>query len=141
MAVKQVVENALDEVQESITFLDLGNIILNSALLFVVLFLIVTIFNLTSFIALIPTAVYFIFHVVKAFFTNRYLRVEAQVPEMKYQLSTVADNVYRTNPIIDSLKEDLLKNMHRIRMSEFIDTKTITLKVLSLTIVSILSFV
>jgi len=134
----QVVEKALEELQTNITLLDLGNIIINTLLVFVVLFLLITIFHLSIYISLIPAIIYFIISLGFLYYKNKYLAVEEKVPELNEQLRTVADNVHRTNPIVDSLKEDVVRNMSKVRTSYFVDYSTISVKILLLTIVSVL---
>ncbi len=128
---------ALEEVETNITLLELGNHIINTLLLFVFCFLLATLFDIYVYYALIPAALYFFVGIGFMFYKNKYIVVEEKVPELKEQLRTVADNVYRVNPIVDSLKEDVLGNMGRIRASSFIDYDTVIVKLLSLTIVSI----
>jgi len=134
---KQIVEKALEELQENIVLLDLGRNILNTLIIFMFIFLFATIFNFSVYYALIPAAIYFFVMIGFTFYQNKYLLVESNVPELKEQLRTVADNIYRTNPILDSLKEDVVKNMGKIRTSHFIDFNTITMRILLLTLLSI----
>lgn len=118
--------------------LDLGRNILNTLIIFTFIFLFATVLDFSAYYALIPAAVYFFVMIGFTFYKNKYLLVEEKVPELKEQLRTVADNVYRTNPIIDSLKDDVVKNMGRIRTSHFIDFNTITIRILMLTLLSII---
>lgn len=134
---KPVVESALEELQTNVILLKLGRDILDTLIVFVVIFLFSTIFNFSAYYALIPAAVYFFIRIGITFYKSKYIDVEEKVPELKEQLRTVADNIYRTNPIIDSLKEDVVKNIGRVRTSSFIDTNTITIRILVLTLFSI----
>ena len=135
---KQIVERALDELQENMLLLSIGNIILNSLIIFVFVLLFSMLFDFDIFYALAPAALYFSASVVYSFLSEKYIPVEEKVPELKEQLRTAADNVYKINPIVDSLKEDVVRNMGKVRMSSFIDFNAIALRILFLTIVSII---
>lgn len=134
----QIVEKALQEIQEDLSLLDLGTNLLNSMIVFVVLFLVTTLFNQSTYFALIPSVIYLAFTLGKSFNKNRYRLVEEKVPELRYQLTTVADNKYKVNPIIDSLREDVVRNVHKVRAADFIDTNTVAMKVLLLAIFSVI---
>ena len=134
----QIVEKALEEIETNITLLELGVNLLNSLLVFVVVFLLATIFNFSVYFALVPAAVFFFYSIARIFYKNKYLVVEQKVPEMNEKLRTVADNVYRVNPIVDSLKEEVVQDMGKIKTSEFIDYSDVIIKLLALTLVSII---
>lgn len=135
---KSVVEGALEELQENVTLLHLGRDILDTLIIFVFLLVFSTIFNFSVYYALIPVVVYFFVRIGVNFYKNKYMIVEEKVPELKEQLRTVADNVHKTNPILDSLKEDVVRNVSKVRTSSFIDTNTVTIRILMLTFFSII---
>ncbi len=135
---KAVVERALGEIEINITLIDVGVALLNSLLVFVFFLLIAVVFNISIFLALIPAVVtlgYFIFKILRK---NKFAAVEDKVNDLRYQLTTVSDNIYRTNPIVDSLKDDVVKNMHKINASDFIDNKKVISRVALLTLISLL---
>ncbi len=135
---KAAVERALEEVNSTITLIDVGMAILNSLLIFAFFLLAAVVFSFSILFALIPALISLGYFVFRIFRKNKYSAVEDKVDDLRYQLTTVADNVYRTNPIVDSLKEDVVKNMHKINASDFIEDKKIIGRVALLTVISIL---
>ncbi len=135
---KAAVERALEEVESTITLIDVGVAVLNSLLVFVVFLLIAVVLNFNIFIALIPAIIALGYFLFKSFRKNKYAAVEGKADYLRYQLTTVADNVYKTNPIVDSLKEDVMRDMHKVNAADFIDNKSIITRVALLTVFSIL---
>lgn len=134
----QIVKEALEELETNITVLDLGKGILNTLIIFVLIFLLATIFHFSIYFAFIPSLVFFVFNLIFIFYKNKYIVAEEKVPELNERLRTVADNLDRSNPILDSLKEDVVRSMTRVKADYFIDYTGVAIRILFLTIISIL---
>ena len=119
----QIVEKALKELKNVMLLLHFGSRVIDSLLLFIFFLLLSIIFKFSWFYVLIPSIGYLIFSLVISKVNNIYTKVENKVPELNEQLRTVADNINRTNPVIDSLKEDVVKNMKKVKTSYFINEK------------------
>ncbi|HIH26059.1 hypothetical protein J4476_04000 [Candidatus Woesearchaeota archaeon] len=128
----QIVEKALGEIKNFFLLLDIGNSLLNSLILFLTSLLISNFLGIEWKYSLIISIIYFTYHIIKKHRINKYLEVEEKTPSLKEQLRTVADNVNKTNPIIDELKDDVLKKMRDVKTSNFIDNKSLILRVLIL---------
>lgn len=128
----QIVERALKELKKVFFILYFGNRLLDSLLILMFFLVLSLFFKFSWFYAVLPAAAYFIVISVLAEVKNHYVDVEDKVPELKEQLRTAADNVYRTNPIVDSLKEDVVRNMRKIKTSYFIDEKKLGIKLIVL---------
>ncbi len=133
----QIVEKALEELKTYMVLLDLGNVIINTLLLFLFLLIFVTLFFSSIYYALVPALFYFIYALISSYRLNQYAKVEGKVPELNEQLRTVADNVNRMNPIVDSLKQDVVRNMSKVRTSYFIDYGNIATRISLVTIFAI----
>ena len=128
----QIAEKALKEIKNFFLLLDIGNSLLNSLLLFLGILLLSNLFDFLWYYALIPGLAYFIYQLQKNYKVNKYSIVESKVPVLNEQLRTVADNINRTNPIIDSLKDDVVKKMKNVKTSYFIDYRNIIIKIMIL---------
>ncbi len=141
----QIVEKALRELKKVMYLLDLSNILLNAFIVFLSVLLLATIFEFDWKTSLVLSIAYLLIASVKAFLTNKFALVESRVPELNEQITTVADNVSKSNPILDSLKQDVVRNMHKVKTSYFIDFNTVAARLILLCglsfLIVLLSFV
>ena len=128
----QIVEKALREIKNLFLMLDFGNAILNALITFLACLLISNLFNFQWYYGLIPSITLLIYQITKSFATNKYYIVETKVPALNEQLRTVADNVNRSNFIVDGLKDDVLKKMKNVKTSYFIDYRTLIARLMML---------
>lgn len=128
----------LEEITTNITVLNLGKIILDSLLIFVFFYLFVVLFNLSVYYALVPCLLFFGISLFYDFQKNKYLVVEQGFPDLNERLRTVADYADKSNPILDLLKQDVLRDIRKVKMSKFIDYKWMIVRILSLTMLSII---
>src|SRR3989344_1086445 len=128
----QIVEKALKELKKAILIIQLGDKILNALLLFAIFLLIFNLLNISWYYSFIPALGYLFGIFIYTYLMNLFLVVEKKVPEMHEQLRTVADNVYRSNDIIDSLKQDVLRNMKHVKTSYFMDLKNVSRRIIAL---------
>ncbi len=133
--------SALEELDTTLTLLKVGELLINTLLIFVLLFLFTQLFSLSVYYALFVVVLYFLVALYFLFSKNRYSLVEHKVKDLNEKLSTVADNVSKVNPLVDSLKEDVLKGIGFIRIGEFINYESVALKILALTLISVLVLV
>lgn len=136
---KQDANKVLKELETNIVIVKLANILINTALVFLFVFLLGTLFDFSYYFALGISLVLFIGMLIHLFIKQKYYYdVESKYPELNEKLRTVHDNVNKTNDITDSLKEDVLKFLHSISLSYFIDFHMAYLKVLLVAIFSVL---
>ncbi len=136
--VKQVVENVLEELNTHLTLLDVGIVILNTILVFVFIFLLCVMFDFSIYFALGIFLLFFLGNLFYVFYKSKYIVVEEKFPELQEKLRTVADNINKTNPIIDSLKEDVVKGVSKVNTSAFVDYGGTAIRILLITILSVL---
>ena len=125
----QIVEKALRELRLMIYMFGIGDLLLNTFIIFLLILIFTILFNFKWYYALI-SLVYTVYAIIKTIRENKYLIVEDKVRELKEQLRTVVDNVNRTNPIVDSLKEDVVRNMRRVKTSYFIDFNSLNIRLI-----------
>ena len=59
-------------------------------------------------------------------------KIEELVPDVRYQLTTVADNINKDNEVVNELNKEVLHNMKKIKTSYFINPQKISKQVLSI---------
>jgi len=128
----QVVEKALNELRKVMYILDFSSILLNTLIIFIFVLLLGTIFEFGWIASLVMSIIYLVVASIKSFFVNRFAIVESAVPELNEKIRTVADNVNKTNDIVEDLKKDVIRNMHKIKTSYFIDFNSLSLKLVIL---------
>ena len=134
----QIIDKVLEEINTNVTILNLGKIIINTLIIFVFFFLISILFGFSYLIGLIPSVGYLIYALIRDFRGNKFAAVEGKFPVLNERLRTVADNLHKSNEIIDSLKHEVYNKLNIVRVGEFIDFKAITIRLLVLTVLSLI---
>jgi len=132
------VNEALKEVRRSLVLNRLFNGFTDTILIFLVTALILTIFKISWIFALIPSILYLMPKVYRAFIKTSYKDVEDVVPDLQWQLRTVADNVEKEDEVTKSLKNLVLRNVKNVRSSFFFDERSLVYKLVA---VACLSFI
>ncbi len=105
---------------------------LTASLFFLVVALVLTTLQQPWVYAAIPAGVYFIFRLGTSARSIRYRDVEEKIPELEWQLRTVADNLHRDNEIIRRLHASVLEKMQRVRELSFFRAKQTLYKILGI---------
>jgi|SRR3989344_3321380 len=132
----QIVEKALNELKKAMLILQIGDKLFNALLIFTLFLLLFNLLKLKWYYSFVPSLGYLIGIAMYTYITNIYLVVEGKVPEMKEQLRTVADNVNKSNEILDSLKQDVIKNMRKVKTSYFMDFRRLGIRVLMICVLA-----
>lgn len=132
----------LKQVLHNITFCE---VVLDSLLVFLIGLLVCMIFALPWGLSFIPFAMFAARHTTKKFSRIKLRHIEGKVPELKYQLTTAADNLYKENELVSGLHDDVLRLMPLIRISDFMPFKKlwreiILMAMLSFSIILVTSF-
>lgn len=134
----QPIEEALRELKQKFLQLDLVNVALDTGIAFLSLLFIFLLFKFPwyySFIAFFASLGYYLY---KEYSKNRLIDVEQEVPELNEQLRTAADNISLDNSIVNMLKQDVLKNLKKVRLSYFLDYRHLLYKMTGLFCLSFL---
>ena len=134
----QPIQEALEELKKDFLQLDLFNIFLDTFIGFLAVLFLLLVFKVNWFYSLLALVLFLVYFSHKEFSRNRLVDVEHEVPELNEQLRTVADNVNRSNFIIDLLKQDVLRGLKNVRLSHFLDYKYFTYKIGLLAVLSFL---
>ncbi len=120
----------IKEVNETLNDILVFETILNSIIIFLVVYAVLSVINLDALYALIPAIVYL---VVVAY--NRMKKNKARIVEEKYdmlneKLRTAMDNVNQDNPIVNELQSEVIEDIRKVKTSSFVDTRRVTYKII-----------
>ncbi|MBI2109720.1 hypothetical protein HYT58_00925 [Candidatus Woesearchaeota archaeon] len=135
----KVIIDALLEIKKAFSLIKIFNVLLDTFLIFSAIFLILSLIMVTWIFALVPAVVYCALKFHRLSRKNEFREVERRVPVLNEQLRTVADNIDRENPIIESLHKEVLGKMKQVRVSSFIDQKRMFAKTIALAFVSFIA--
>ncbi len=134
----KTIEAALRELKENLYIIDVLTLFLNTLILFLASLLFLILLNFSWAYALLIAAGYFTYISLRAWNKSKMPGVEEKVPELNEQLRTVEDNLDKDNTITTLLNDEVIKKMHKIRTSLFIDFHELTVKSASILLISLI---
>ena len=120
--------NVIKEINRTLNFVFFFNSILNAAIFFLSVYLLLSIVNLYPILALIPAAIYFALRLYSRSKMDKRKIVESKYEPLKEKLRTAADNIKEDNPVINELEEEVVHDLKNVGLSSFIQTKEISYK-------------
>ncbi|HLC65887.1 MAG TPA: hypothetical protein VJI46_07235 [Candidatus Nanoarchaeia archaeon] len=99
------------------------DMLLNSLIFFLALYLVSVLIGLYPFYSAIPAAMFFIITTYLGFDQSKALLVEQKYPNLNEKLRTAFDNAYVENEVVDDLEEEVTDDLRNVRVSSFIDRK------------------
>src|SRR3989344_1770799 len=117
------VTEALIEIRRMLVIGKFFKNLLNSVIVFLVFFFLLRFLNMRWQWVLAPFAIYFALGLKRGLKTASLKEVERKVPELREKLRTVADNVDKDNEAIKALNDEVMKDIGKIRSSEFVDPR------------------
>jgi hypothetical protein len=106
------------------------NVFLTSILIFLSVYITLSLFNFYKEYAMVPALLYFFIFSIKGITEKHLLEVERKYPFLNERLRTARDNIKMDTPIVDSLKSDIMHDMKYVNVSSFINEKKISYKIL-----------
>lgn len=122
------VRGALRDLRRALVFTRFFHSFMNTLLIFLVSTSVLLLLGISWFFALIPSLAYLLFATFKNVTHTRYKDIEERVPELRWQLRTVSDNMNSDNEVVRSLKQNVLAKAKEIRTSAFVDNKVTVYK-------------
>ena len=101
----KIIENALAELRRTLILIKLFNSSIDSILVFIGFTLLFVLIKIPWYYAAIPFLLHAIIYIPRKMKDIRYSEVEKKVPILKEKLRTVADNVGKSNELIDELNK------------------------------------
>ena len=120
--------NVIKEIDRTLNFVFFFNSILNAAIFFLSVYLLLSIVNLYPILALIPAAIYFALRLYSRLKMDKRKIVESKYEPLKEKLRTAADNIKEDNPVINELEEEVVHDLKNVGLSSFIQTKEVSYK-------------
>jgi|SRR3989338_963374 len=128
--------NAIREINKTLNFLIIFETTLNTAVFFLVVYLLLSLINLYPILALIPALVYFSARMYVNFKRDKRIIVENRYEPLKEKLRTAADNIKEENPVVNELQEEVISDLKHVGLSSFISTKKISYKIMTTILLS-----
>lgn len=130
--------NVIKEINKTLNELILFENIVNTTLVFLIFYLILSIIDFHPLFALIPALAYLGFYSYMSFKSPKTLIVESKYSPLREKLRTAADNIGKENPIVEELEYEVTTEMRNVGLSMFINPKTLSYKILAVMVLSFL---
>ncbi len=122
------VRGALRDLRKAFVFTRFFYSFVNALIIFLAGALIMALLKKQWAYAFMPAGIYLAVMIYKIIMSTRFKDIEEAVPELRWQLRTINDNINVDNEVVRSLKENTLKKVREVRTSEFIDNRVTVLK-------------
>jgi hypothetical protein len=119
----------VNEINKTLNEIILFETVIHTILLFLIVYLFLSLFNLFPIGAAVPAAVYFLMAMRMKMKKNKIKMVENKYDPLKEKLRTAADNVDLESPVVDELQNEVIREMKHVGIAEFLQTKNISYKV------------
>ena len=120
----------LKEINFTFSNIILFNSFLNAFLIFLVLYIVLSLFNFYQIYSLVPAILYFIIFSYKGIRKKHLRDVEKKYSLLNERLRTAADNIRMENPVVDELKSDIMRDMKHVEVTSFFNQKKLSYKIL-----------
>lgn len=117
--------DAIKEVKVSFNKLIIFDVFLNSVIIFLAIYLLLSVFNMFFIYAMIPALIYFIYTTNKRTRVNKIQKVETAYPEMDEKLRTAVDNQDDHNIMVNELQAEILRDLRNVEEATFFNEKRV----------------
>ena len=129
-------QNVVKEINRTLTQLMIFENIVNTTLVFLIFYLILSILDFHPMFSLIPALIYLAFYSYLGHKSSKPLIVEGKYIPLREKLRTAADNVGLDNPIVEELEYEVASEMKNVGMSMFINPRTLSYKIFAVMLLS-----
>ena len=130
--------SVIKEINRTLNELILFENIVNTTIVFLLFYLILSVLDFHPLYALIPALMYLGFYSYIRFKSYKPLIVESKYAPLKEKLRTAADNVGLDNPIAEELEYEVTSEMKNVGLSMFINPKILSYKIFGVMLLSFL---
>jgi len=127
---------ALKEAKKAVLHIVIFNSVIDTLVVFMLLFLATVLLTIPIGYAIIITLVYAVVHTYGNIKEVNFSSIEAKFPNLNEQLITVADNWKEQNEIVEALNQEVLLKMKEIRTSRFLNFGKLTREVAVMAVIS-----
>lgn len=121
----------IKEVNRTLNGIIIFETLINTIIIFLGIYLFLSLFNLYPISAIIPAFVYFFISGNVKIRRNKIKIVENKYKPLQEKLRTAADNFNLESPVVDELQNEVMHEIKNVGTSEFLHTKKVSYKVLA----------
>ena len=129
-------QNVVREINKTLNELILFENIVNTTLVFLAFYLILSVIDFHPLFALIPALIYLGFYSYMSSKSSKPLIIEGKYAPLREKLRTAADNIGMDNPVIDELEYEVTTEMKNVGLSMFISPKILSYKIFAVIVLS-----
>ena len=131
-------QSVVKEINRTLNELIFFENIVNTTLVFLVFYLLLSVIDFSPMLAFIPAFAYLGYYSYKSLMSNKSMIVEGKYAPLREKLRTATDNVGMSNPIVEELEYEVTSEMKNVGLSMFINPKTLSYKIFAVMILSFL---
>ena len=131
-------QGVVKEINRTLNEMILFENIVNTTIVFLVFYLILTVIDFNPLFALLPALAYLGFYSYISFKSYKPGIVESKYAPLREKLRTAADNVGLENPVVEELQYEVTSEMKNVGLSMFINPKTLSYKIFAVMALSFL---
>ena len=126
----------VEEINKTLNEIVLFENIVNTTLVFLIFYLILSVLDFHPLYALVPAGIYLAYYSYFSFKSYKPLIVESKYAPLREKLRTAADNVGMSNPIIEELEYEVTSEMRNVGLSLFINPRSLSYKIFAVMVLS-----
>jgi len=130
--------SVVQEINRTLNELIFFENVVNTTLVFLVFYLVLSVVDFHPLYALVPALAYLAFYSYRSFGSNKHLIVEGKHAPLREKLRTAADNVGVENQIVEELSYEVTSEMKNVGLSMFINPKTLSYKIFAVMVLAFL---
>ena len=115
----------IKEIDRTLNEIFLFETLVHTILLFLIIYLFLSLINLYPVSALAPAIVYFLVSGYARMKKSKVRIVESKYEPLKEKLRTAADNLNLENPVVDELQNEIMYDIKHVGIAEFLQTKNV----------------
>jgi len=124
------------EINRTLNEITLFENIVNTSLIFLFFYLVLSIFDFYPLYALLPALLYLGAYSYMSLRSSKPLIVESKYSPLREKLRTAADNINMENPVVEELEYEVTSEMKNVGLSMFINPRTLSYKVFGVIVLS-----
>ncbi|HLG24841.1 MAG TPA: hypothetical protein VI564_07975 [Candidatus Nanoarchaeia archaeon] len=128
--------NVVREINRTLMQMMLFENLVNTTIVFLVSYLLLTILDFNALYAIIPSLLYLFYYTFLSFKTSKALMIEGKYAPLREKLRTAADNLGTQNVIVEELEYEVISEMKNVGLSMFINPKSLSYKIFAVMILS-----
>ena len=129
-------QNVVKEINRTLNQLIFFENLVNTTLVFLVFYLLLSVFDFNPIFALFPALAYLGVYSYLSLKSYKPMIVESKYAPLREKLRTAADNANVDNPIAEELEYEVTSEMKNVGLSMFINPKTLSYKIFAVMLLS-----